>query len=447
MNRTQRLWAGLLVALNVGVVLALVIQVGGEDGYLGGLALAAGGLAYSLMATNLLLAVRLPFLERLFGPIDWLYGAHRIIGASLVAAIGIHMVLMPIASLVDRGESLLNNPSPAVPLGVLGMLITLGSVAMAMNPKIAYHRWQPFHMAVAAGFLLLTAHFIVGGALWTSLASVSGALLFTFMVVGFTSITLRVIGRIRGGLPYRVTSVTPSARGVEVGMEPIGESLGRHQPGQFAFLTASPEGQTETHPFSLTSRSGDTEVTMLIRPAGDWTELLQTGLAVGDEVALSKPFGGFTPQSGDVAEAPQVWVAAGAGITPFLSVLRTAEATQRKATEGRSGGGSSVEMVYIAKDPDDAPRWEEVTELERRLPWLTVHGWHTGEVGRPTPELIRQVIDEAPSESEWYLCGPRPVSAVFAKEIRSTTGASIHQESYQWRASKAAAPSVVAGSR
>lgn len=454
MGEAQKLWVGLLAALNIAVVASLVVQVGGQDGYLAGAALAAGGLAYSLMATNLLLAVRAPFLERLFGPIDKLYRAHRIIGASLVAAIGLHMVLTPIASLVDRGESLLEDFSPAIPLGVLGVIIVATSVAMAMNPKITYHRWQPFHTAVAAGFLLLTAHFIVGGAQWTSLASVSGALLFTFMAIGFVSIGVRVAGRSRGGAPYRVTSVTPCPRGVEVGMEPVGESIRHHQPGQFVFLTASPGGQAETHPFSLTSPSGSTKATLLIRSSGDWTELVQTGLAVGDEVALSEPFGGFTPRAGDVADAPQVWVAAGAGITPFLSVLRTAEGTEGQAPEsevsdgkpssgrpsgGRPGVGHPVELVYIASSAEDAPRWEEITELEGKLPWLTVRGWHTDEVGWPTPESIRQVVKGAPAESVWYLCGPQQVSAKFAEEVRSTTKARVHQESYQWRASETGA--------
>lgn len=67
MGEAQKLWVGLLAALNIAVVASLVVQVGGQDGYLAGAALAAGGLAYSLMATNLLLAVRAPSLSAFSG--------------------------------------------------------------------------------------------------------------------------------------------------------------------------------------------------------------------------------------------------------------------------------------------------------------------------------------------------------------------------------------------
>lgn len=442
MSWTHRPWAWLLAVLNLGLFVALIAQAGLDDDFLSGAALAAGGLAYSLMATNLLLAIRLPVLEHMFGPIDRLYVAHRIIGTAIVAVIGLHLTLIPIASLVDRQEGLLDSPSPAIPLGVLGALVIFGSVALALNPKIPYHRWQPFHMAVAGGFVLLTIHFVVGGSEWISLASPGGVLLFVFMVIGLLSMVLRLVGRGRGGLRYRIISVTPRERAVEVVMAPVSRSLNPHRPGQFIFLTAKPGGQRETHPFSLTSRSSGSEVSVLIRPSGDWTELVQTGLEIGDEVALSGPFGGFTPSASDGAPAFQVWVAAGAGITPFLSVLRTARADKVKP-----GMSTSVELVYIARNPKDAPCWYEITELERQLPWLRIHPWFSEETGRPSPEKIRELVEDLPSESVWYLCGPKHVSAMFTKEIRSATGAVIHREAYQWRAGVSTRPGKPTGVR
>src|SRR5699024_6880828 len=116
---------------------------------------------------------------------------------------------------------LLENPGPAIPLGIVGTLIIFGSVALALNPKIPYHRWQRFHIAIAGGFVVLTAHFIVGGSKWISLASPSGALLGAFMALGFTSIVLRLIGRRQHGSAYEVVSVTARERGVEVHMKPL----------------------------------------------------------------------------------------------------------------------------------------------------------------------------------------------------------------------------------
>lgn len=161
--------------------------------------------------------------------------------------------------MADRGQSLLGNPSIAFPLGVLGALVILGPVALALNPRIPYHRWQPFHMAVAGGFVLLTAHFVVGGREWMSLASPGGVLVLVFATVGLASITVRAGGRSPVGYAYRIASITPRERGLEMSMEPVARPLTPHRPGQFVFLTARPGGRKETHPFSATSRSGGTE--------------------------------------------------------------------------------------------------------------------------------------------------------------------------------------------
>lgn len=142
----------------------------------------------------------MPLLERFFGPMDRLYAAHRVIGVVLVAFLGLHMVMTPIASLRDKGVNLLDARGPAILLGVIGALIIFGSVVLAMNPGIPYRRWQPFHLAVAIGFVFLTALFVVAGPQWTSLASVGGALLFLFMVIGIVSIIVRVGKCGRGGL-------------------------------------------------------------------------------------------------------------------------------------------------------------------------------------------------------------------------------------------------------
>src|SRR5699024_5164745 len=245
MTWTRRPWIWVLGALNLGLLVALAVQTAGEVGGVSSAALATGGLAYSLMATNLLLAARLPVLERLLGPLDRLYTAHRVIGTSIVAVIGLHMVLIPIASVADRHESLLASPGPAIPLGMLGALIIIGSVAIALNSKIPYHRWQPVHLAVAGGFLLLTAHFIVAGNKWITLGSPAGALRALFMIMGLTSLGVRVLRRGRAGTAYRIAAITPRERGVEVAMEPVDRELAPHQPGQFVFMTASPNRRRE----------------------------------------------------------------------------------------------------------------------------------------------------------------------------------------------------------
>ena len=419
------LWG--LICLVTALAVSIALHVGPDSGWLSAVAVLAGGLAYAMMAINLLLASRRPILERLFGPLDRIYTAHRVIGSSILAVIGLHLVLIPIASAVDRGVSLLENLSVAVPLGVVGLLLLAGSIALSLNPKVAYDRWQRVHAATGAAFLLLTAHMALGANAWIGFTGPAGFFLGCFAVLGIVSFLVRLVDKTRGGMPYVVVATSPRERGLEVVMKPEGtRALAGHRPGQFAFLAASNGTARETHPFTLTSPHGSERVGILIRSSGDWTAAAQAGIAVGDRVRLDGPFGAFTPRLD--APTPQVWIAGGAGITPFLSVLRTA----------RESGGDhrgQVELIVAAHEQSDAPCWSELSEHARHLPWLTLTPAFAADGGRLDRDTIRRHVDHTPKDADWYLCGPPALVALVNDVLRhaGTDASHVHTERYQWR--------------
>lgn len=61
------------VACLVGAI-SVLVEVAPADGWTSGLAVLTGATAYTMISVNLLLAVRRPFLERHFGPLDRIYG-------------------------------------------------------------------------------------------------------------------------------------------------------------------------------------------------------------------------------------------------------------------------------------------------------------------------------------------------------------------------------------
>lgn len=438
-------WGGwLLLGAFVGLAASALLDVGPASGWLSGLAILAGATAYAMMATNLLLAIRHPVLERLFGPLDRVYSAHRLIGTSILAVIGLHLVLIPIASVVDRGENLLDNVSVAIPLGGLGMLLLVGSIILAVNTKVPYDRWQKVHAATGGAFLVLTAHMIVGANLWFSLESPAGVLLGCFALLGIGSFIVRLVGKARGGVPYVVVESLPRERGIEIIMRPEGpQRIATHQPGQFVFLTATAGGARETHPFTLTSARGDERVSVLIRDSGDWTNRAQTGFEVGDRVRLDGPFGAFTPAVGRAAAPRQVWIAGGAGITPFLSVLRTAR--RELAADGRADHGSSprqVELVVAAFDCADMPCWEELSGYARTMPWLTLTPAFSGDGGKLDGAAIERLAASGPGGTAWYLCGPASLLTMVERTLRSAScpPGQVHRERYEWRAVKPTRP-------
>ena len=403
-------FAGTLVGLAASVLLCVVPALG----WLSGLAILSGAIAYALMAMNLFLAIRRPVLERMLGPLDRVYNAHRLIGTGILGVLGLHLVLIPIASVVDRGKSIVANFSVALPLGALGTLLLVASIGLALNTKVPYHKWQRVHLATGGAFLLLTAHMVAGSTLWFSVAGPVGIFLVFFALLGIGSLGVRVAGKAREGVAYVIVETLQRARGLEVVMRPEGSNgIPLHRPGQFVFLTATVDGANETHPFTLTSPQGEERVSVLIRSSGDWTSRAQAGIKEGDRVRLDGPFGAFTPTVGVRAPEHQVWVAGGAGITPFLSVLRTAKAVAAgrhgHAAEKMAGGTSprgSVELIIAARDASDIPCWEELSVLAQALPWLTLTPAFSELGGRLDSDAIDRLATRKPSGTAWYLCGP-----------------------------------------
>lgn len=385
------------------------------------------------MATNILLTIRLPALERFFGPLDRVYATHRRIGIGIVAAVGLHLVLIPVASVVDREETLLDTLSIAVPLGVFGALILVASVALALAVSVPYDRWQRVHMAVGLAFVVLTAHMYSGAASWFELTSPAGALLTVFAVLGIVSLVVRIVERLRGGVSYVVTQTQRRERGLEIFLTPRGaQSIAGRRPGQFVFVTAVAGGKRETHPFTLTSAAAHEPISVLIRPSGDWTMDAQSGIMVGDHIQVEGPFGAFTPSVDGEAQPHQVWVAAGAGITPFLSVLRTAA---RSSAPDRPA--AAVRLIVVARDAVDVPCWEELSSYAQQFGWLDLHPVFTARVGRLSDDDIDKLIADAPSGANWYLCGPagltNKIEAAFARRPEAYAG--VRTELYQWRGS------------
>ncbi|WP_028066023.1 ferredoxin--NADP reductase [Solirubrobacter soli] len=109
-------------------------------------------------------------------------------------------------------------------------------------------------------------------------------------------------------------------------------------------------------------------------------------------------------------------IAAGIGITPALSVIRTA---------AEQGDTRPLLLLYGSRRQADVTFWDELRELQRRLPNLCVvhvlsrptRGW-IGERGRPSEPLLRR---HAPSDvMDWssLLCGPPAMVTELGEAVR-----------------------------
>jgi ferredoxin-NADP reductase len=179
-----------------------------------------------------------------------------------------------------------------------------------------------------------------------------------------------------------------------------------HQPGQYLGIGVQIGGRWHWRSYSLTSPavgSGDLlEITVKAMPEGFISEHLVNGLEPGTVVRLAAPQGNFVLP--DPAPASVLFLAAGSGVTPIVSMLRTLD---RRAT---TQGVALPDVVLIQSAPD-AERMlfrDELRELAQRHPSITLVERFTTEQGRLSlddPSALAELCPDWRDRAAWA-CGP-----------------------------------------
>lgn len=203
--------------------------------------------------------------------------------------------------------------------------------------------------------------------------------------------------------PYRVAAVKREhGDAVTVELAADGHAGLRFEPGQFARLRPAhcPYG-LDDHPFTLSSSADHPHrPAFTVKALGDFSSSV-ADLAVGTQVLVDGPHGEAID---DLHVRGRLLVAAGIGITPAMSVLRTAA--------GR-GDDRPLLLLYGCRRWADATFREELAGLELRLPNLRVvivlsrpePGWH-GERGRIDAALLHRQAPRDVAAWSALVCGP-----------------------------------------
>ena len=119
---------------------------------------------------------------------------------------------------------------------------------------------------------------------------------------------------------------------------------------------------------------------------------------------MAGPFGGFDYRTGGPR---QLWIAGGIGVTPFMSWIRSLDASFDR----------DVDFYYSVSHKSDALFAEEVAAAGERHPTFRPHIVVTEGQSLLTAEGM--LGSKGRDLSVWvYMCGPPPMTAALAKGFR-----------------------------
>ncbi len=152
----------------------------------------------------------------------------------------------------------------------------------------------------------------------------------------------------------------------------------------------------ETRPFTMTSLPEEKclEFTIKGYPEHDGVTEKLHALSAGDSLLITDPFETFR------YEEPGVFIAGGAGITPFMAIFRDLE---------KRGKLSGNHLIFANKTAKDIIYRDELEAMEglkvsHVLSEEDTAGTHHGEVDA---DLLTDLV--ADLDKRFYLCGPPPM--------------------------------------
>lgn len=418
-----RAWGAALAALYAVLVVApltliLLLRPESDRAIVAEVGVDCSMVGFTIIALQFVITARLTWVEAPFG-LDLLVSFHK--AMALVATMLLCAHLLLLASV--QGWSLLTRLHVRWYLwaGHVALVLLLAHGAMAFWRRVLrlpYARWRRVHNLFALAILLLGychSSFIGadvrggrGAAVWAFLPAIALACFLGARVVRPWLLRRH---------PFRVVGVAPEIPGVwTVTLEPPKDRPFRFLPGQFQFLRLHcPQISAEEHPFTIASSPTlPGRIRITIKECGDFTAAIGR-IPPGALATVHGPFGKFSPMLRPTAGV-LVFVAAGVGITPFMSILRYLRDTRMR---------QNVLLIYCNRQMEDVLFLDELSEMEAQgAPLLKAVHIHSRDPaggrahsGRLDADRLLRLCGDIDGK-DFYLCCPPAMTAGLIRGLR-----------------------------
>ncbi|MFM6973681.1 MAG: ferric reductase-like transmembrane domain-containing protein [Agromyces sp.] len=431
-----------LAVVSVAIPLAMYLAQGAAEQFttvgttVYALGVIAGLIGTQLCLIMLLLAARVPGIERVYGQ-DRAIALHSKLGKPVFYLLVAHGLLLMVGAALQSGVDVIATTAAFLSdsnylLATIGLgLFAVVAISSFVAVKRALHFevWHFIHLLsyIAVG-VALPHQFVSGGVFgqgpslwyWMALYIVTALCLLVWRwflpVVRSARHQLRV---------SRIEVIGPDVFSVYL----TGQRLDRlaAQGGQYLHWRFwAPGLWWQSHPYSLSAAPKNGELRITVRGVGAGTARILR-VAPGTRVGIAGPYGRFTVAA---RTKPRLaLVGAGMGIAPLRALM-----DELTPMPGR--------LTVILRSPSTEQTWllEEVTHQAERLggrvivlPGRRAPGdWRSADAVRKGFTLGNLV--PAIPETDFYICGPTDWTEAVGRDVRSFGGKSdhIHAERFSW---------------
>lgn len=371
-----------------------------------------------LLVSSLMLMVRSSRLAGLLGGLERMYRWHHRSGLAAYVLLLAHPLALAVNGWVESPKLAWEVLAPwdqswPLWLGWGALLLLMIGLAATFAVQLAYRLWRMLHPLLGLAALLGLLHiYVLLGEPWPFL----GLAMLAALALGWR-LLISDLGM--AALPYRVQGIVRRAAGtVELDLAPCAGSLAPG-PGQFVLVRFEhgPHYRAcgEYHPFTVSGTGPGGLLRLTIKALGPCSQRIQ-GIEAGVLAHVQGPFGCFLQ---DAPERPQLWVAGGIGITPFIARLRAGPCEQ------------PTTLIYLFRDTADAAFLDELDMLAAADPALHLRTVATGTGLADFATLLAAVAD--PAQREVFVCGPPGMTAALMPHLRRLGAHGVHAERFAFR--------------
>lgn len=406
----------------------------------------SGALAIGVMSVAMVLAARPVRLEKPLGGLDKMYRLHKWLGiTALVVSLAHWWMAQGTKWMVGWGWLTRpeRRPRPPVPAdapftleawfgSLRGLAEGVGEWAfyaaallmvLALVKRFPYHLFARTHTFIAAAYLLLVFHAVVlvKFSYW---GQPIGVVLAVLMAAGSVAAVLALSGRIGAHrrVAGRVSTIQDyAALDVLETRVLLGPGWPGHAAGQFAFVTS--DQREGAHPYTIASawEPAQPGITFVTKALGDHTRRLRERLHPGMHVTVEGPYGRFIFDDGP---APQVWVGAGIGITPFIARM--------KHLAAQPGHGQQIDLFHPTAVYDETA----IAKLraDAAAAGVRLHVLVDARDGRLDGARLRAAVPAWQQASIWF-CGPSAFGRALRRDLvaHGLPRGRFHQELFEMR--------------